>query len=389
MAMRRRPMRLPIRRSLVCAFVVAAGVPLAALPGAAGVVTDDTPPVVTYTVNGIAGTNGWYRGSTHGNFVIVNWSVSDPESPITATSGCEPAVNVPGPDKGTTRTCSATSDGGTATVTTKVLKIDADPPSGVSASFARGADFNGWFNHAVAVTWQGADATSGIASCSAVTYGGPDQAGASVGGGCTDNAGNVASTPVSLNYDATAPVLTKPTVQSRNGSDLVQWKSSSPVDTAVVQRWQRGAKDQPVVFRGSGAGFTDKKVEAGLEYMYAVQTFDQAGNASKRLLVAGLAKVVTLRKLPYVPRVSDKPILRWAAVRGASYYNVQLYRGSKRVFAAWPVTNQLGLPAGWRWNGHRFRLGPGRYRWYVWAGFGPRSFARYRTVGTAQFVVPR
>jgi hypothetical protein len=132
----------------------------------------------------------------------------------------------------------------------------------------------------------------------------------------------------------------------------------------------------------------DKKVEAGLEYMYAVQTFDQAGNASKRVLVPGLAKVVTMRRLPYVPRVADQPILRWAAVRGATYYNVQLYRGSKRVFASWPIKNHLGLPAKWKWAGKWRHLAQGRYRWYVWAGLGKRSFARYRTLGNAQFIVP-
>jgi hypothetical protein len=388
--MRRRPMRSPFRSILaLCVAAVAALPLLLAVPGSAAVANDDTPPVVTYTVNGIIGTNGWYRGSSSGNFITVNWSVSDPEGPILSTTGCEPGDPIAGPNKGTTRTCSATSDGGTTTITTKNLKVDADPPTGVSASFARGADFNGWFNHPVAVTWQGSDATSGIATCSSATYSGPDKTAAPIGGGCYDQAGNFAAAPVSINYDSTAPVLSKAAVDSRNGEDLVTWKSSSPADTAVVQRWQRGTKAQPVIFRGAGGSFMDKKITAGLEYTYAVQTFDEAGNASKRKVVAGLAKIVTMRKLPYVPRVADKPILRWAATRGASYYNVQLYRGSKRVFAAWPTTNQLGLPAGWRWNGHKQRLGPGRYRWYVWAGFGARSFARYRTIGSAQFVVPR
>jgi hypothetical protein len=299
---------------------------------------------------------------------------------------------VDGPTSGKTMACTAYlkpyPDAG-STTWSRVIKIDADAPTGLTASLSRAADFNGWFNHPLAVTWQGSDALSGIASCSAVSYSGPDGASASVSGGCTDNAGNVALGPVSINYDATAPVLSKPSVDSRNGADLVTWKSSSTADTAVVQRWQRGSKKQPVVFRGAGGSFMDKKVAAGLEYMYAVQTFDQAGNASKRLLVPGLAKIVTMRRLPYVPRVADQPILRWRAIRGASYYNVQLYRGSKRVFASWPIKNHLGLPAKWKWAGKWRHLTPGRYRWYVWAGLGKRSFARYRTLGSAQFIVPR
>ena len=252
-----------------------------------------------------------------------------------------------------------------------------------------GADFNGWFNHPVGVIWQGATRPRESQSCSAMTYAGPDQISAAVSGGCTDKAGNFTPAPVSINYDATAPVLGKPSVESRNGSDLVRWTSSSPSDTAVVQRWPRGGKEHPVVFRGAGGSFMDRKVAPGLEYSYAVQTFDQAGNASKRLVVAGLPKILTLRKLPYVPRVSEQPILRWPAVRGATYYNVQLYRGSKRVFAAWPLKNHLGLPARWKWAGKLRHLSPGRYRWYVWAGLGKRSFARYRTLGNAQFIVPR
>ena len=105
-------------------------------------------------------------------------------------------------------------------------------------------------------------------------------------------------------------------------------------------------------------------------------------------MVAGLPKVLLLGKTGYVPRAAAKPILRWNRVAGAKYYNVQLYRGSKRIFAAWPVKNQLGLPAGWRWNGKRHRLSAGKYRWYVWAGFGARSFAHYQAVGSAQFIVP-
>ena len=381
--MRRRPMHLPKKPvSRRCAL---GAVALASLAfGLTGASADPSP--ISYTIDGIQGTNGWYRGNQYGNFVVVTWSIN---IPYINTEGCGP-TQVPGPATNASATCRVEQpDESWVTVTTKPLKIDATPPTGVTAALSRGADFNGWFNHPVGVTWQGSDATSGIATCSTTTYAGPDQTAAPVSGGCTDQAGNFAAAPVSINYDATAPVLSKASVNSRNGSDVVTWKSSSPSDTAVVQRWQRGTKKQPVVFRGAGAGFQDKKVVAGLEYMYAVQTFDQAGNASKRRLVAGLAKIVTMRKLPYVPRVADRPILRWKRVRGAHYYNVQLFRGSKRVYAAWPLTNHLGLPAAWRWSGKKHRLTPGKYRWYVWAGFGARSFARYRTVGSAQFVVPR
>jgi hypothetical protein len=241
----------------------------------------------------------------------------------------------------------------------------------------------------VSASWTAADATSGVASCSSLNYTGPDSSAAQITGGCTDNAGNSASASSVLNYDATAPVLDKVGVDSNTASDVVHWASTSPSDTVAVQRWARGkGAQQALLFHGSGTAFTDHKIAPGIEYSYAVQTFDQAGNASTRIVVAGLPKVLLLGKTGYVPRAAAKPILRWNRVAGAKYYNVQLYRGSKRIFAAWPVKNQLGLPAGWRWNGKRNRLSPGKYRWYVWAGFGARSFAHYQAVGSAQFIVP-
>ena len=197
-------------------------------------------------------------------------------------------------------------------------------------------DFNGWYNHAVGFTWSGNDATSGIASCTLKSYSGPDGAAAKAVGSCRDNAGNVASSSFALKFDATPPKLSKIGVTSRAGSDLVRWTSTSPSDTAVVERWARGSSGEPVVFRGAASRFVDKKVQVGLEYVYAIQTTDQAGNVSKRITVAGLPKILTLRPMSYVPRAAPDPILRWARKRGASYYHVQLFRGSKRILAAWP-----------------------------------------------------
>src|SRR6266480_2501649 len=116
-------------RKLVPASCVLAGLALLFVAAASPSVLDDTPPSVAYAIDGIPGTNGWYRGSTSGDYVVVHWTVSDPESPITSTNGCEPGPPI-GPNTGTTRTCTATSAGGTTAITTKVIKVDGDPPSG-------------------------------------------------------------------------------------------------------------------------------------------------------------------------------------------------------------------------------------------------------------------
>lgn len=341
-------------------------------------------PTISYSIDGVPGANGWYRGSSHGDNVILHWSVS-----LDATSSnCLPAITIPGPTAGTTQSCWAQNADGLTTAVA-AIKIDATPPTGVTAHFSRRPDFHGWYNHPVRIRWSGADATSGIAGCSSLTYRGPDSGTAAANGGCTDNAGNSATEVANLPYDATPPALRHVTEQSTPASDVLSWVSSSPSDRIVIRRRVRGHKARTLVFAGTASSFADEKIRRGKEYVYALRSIDEAGNASKAVSVAGLPKFLTLSKTSYVVRAALNPILRWRRVRGAAYYNVQLFRGSKRIYSAWPTMHQVGLPAGWRWSGRHFSLRPAQYRWFVWAGFGARRLARYRLVGSATFVVPR
>jgi hypothetical protein len=347
-----------------------------------------TLPSASYTISGVTGDNGWYRGSAAGDFVVVHWTLSDPDNLVVNSHDCGIAVQVPGPTTGTQAVCTVDlAGGGSIPFPTSTIKIDADPPTSVAATPARAPDANGWYNHAVSLAWNGSDTTSGIASCTSTSYAGPDSATASVSGSCRDKAGNVGSGHFVLRYDATPPTLSKVKITSRAASDLVRWTSTSSSDTAVVQRWARGNSQEPVVFRGAASKYVDKKIQVGLEYAYAIQTVDQAGNLSKRITVSALPKVLTLRKTSYIPRAARNPILRWPKIRRARYYHVQLFRGSKRILAVWPNRRQLALPRAWKWAGRRYRLKPGQYRWYVWAGIGRRSFARYNRIGSARFIV--
>jgi hypothetical protein len=81
---------------------------------------DPTPPVIVPHVNGPLGSNGWYTGD-----VTVTWSVTDPQSRI-VTSRCDTTA-ITTDTTGTTLTCTATSDGGTASAHVTV-KRDATPP---------------------------------------------------------------------------------------------------------------------------------------------------------------------------------------------------------------------------------------------------------------------
>jgi hypothetical protein len=196
------------------------------------------------------------------------------------------------------------------------------------------------------------------------------------------------SVSVTIKIDRVAPRLSDVSVAPGDGWNLLRWHSTSRSDTTRIIRTPRRGKGTPQTFKSlPGGSFTDTSIQNGREYVYTLFSRDSAGNHSKSVSLLALPRVLTLEKLPYVPRVAVAPILRWKAAPGADYYHVQLFRGGKRILAAWPPGPQLALRPAWSWGGSRYRLDRGTYRWYVWAGTGPRSAARYERLGTAAFAV--
>jgi hypothetical protein len=261
------------------------------------------------------------------------------------------------------------------------IKIDKTPPS-THAVPARPPDANGWYNHPVAVSFAGSDATSGLAGCSSATYSGPDNGAASVAGTCTDHAGNVGRATYGLAYDATPPSLTKVTAKPGYRSVLLGWTASPDTQVVQVTRSQ-GSSPSKVIYRGTARTFRDKRLRPGTKYHYTVTAFDPAANSvTKALTVTATGRLTNPAPGEHV---SSPPRLAWLPVKGASYYNVQLIRGNL-IFSAWPKRASLKLPRSWIYQGHRYRLRSGVYRWYVWPGFGPRSHANYgRMVGRSSF----
>jgi hypothetical protein len=416
---------------------------------------DPTPPVVTLQVFGAVGDNGWYTSN-----VMLNWTYFDPESGVTSTTGCD-AASFSGDTPGISRTCIAVSDGGTTAVTKTVkldktpptaggtrsrgadsngwynhpvavsfsgadamsglascssatysgpdnsaavvggtcrdkagnvatasvsLKYDATPPSTASA-LSRSVDANGWYNHPILVSFDGADAMSGLDSCSSATYGGPDNSAAMVGGTCRDNAGNVATASVSLKYDATPPSVTWVRTKPWNRSASISWQVSP--DTRLVEVFRApGVKGAPssVVYRGTASRFRDTGLVAARKYTYMVTGIDEAANRAGKT-VQHIGTHALLTPAPG-ERVSAPPRLTWTRVKRARYYNVQLVLRGRRVFSAWPTARSLQLPRTWVEDGRRHRLRPGLYRWYVWPGFGPLAASRYGArLGGSTFVV--
>jgi hypothetical protein len=85
-------------------------------------IADVTPPVITPQVTGTLGNNGWYRSD-----VTVNWSISDPESGVTSSTGCAP-TNLTADTPGATLTCSATNGVGLSASAPITIKIDKTAP---------------------------------------------------------------------------------------------------------------------------------------------------------------------------------------------------------------------------------------------------------------------
>jgi large repetitive protein len=339
---------------------------------------DATAPDVIASPTRSPDSNGWYDRP-----VVVAWAGSDPASGV---ENCTDASTYGGPDSaGVTLAGTCTDKAGNSGSGSFHLSYDGTAPA-VSARAERGPDHDGWYNRPVKIDFVGTDALSGIDSCTSMTYSGPFIKSLEPVGSCRDRAGNKTSASFPLDYDAEAPKLSGLAVESEVGADVVRWKSSSPDDIATVRRAARGG-GSTTVFRGSGATFADKGIKPGLEYRYSVQTQDQAGNESRRLSRLALPKVLTLQTRGYVPRTAGAPVLRLPSAAGASYYHVQLFRRGKRVLAAWPLRPELALRPSWRWAGHSYRLTAGQYRWFAWAGFGPRSAARYKLLGSARFIV--
>jgi len=162
---------------------------------------DTTPPVITPTLVGTKGSNGWYTSA-----VNVSWTVTDAESAIASTSGCAPTT-VTGDTVATALACTATNSAGLAATATVTLKIDKTAPVVTAEPTSKPAS-KGWYTQPVTVSFLGIDAISGIASCTPpVSYSGPDTKNASVAGSCTNVAGLSATATTSFKYDASPPLV--------------------------------------------------------------------------------------------------------------------------------------------------------------------------------------
>ncbi len=284
-------------------------------------------------------------------------------------------------------TCSDVA-GNTSGATSFGFKYDATPPA-VTASPDRKPDGKGWYRKPFTVSFAGTDATSGIATCSAPTrYAGPDRAKATLVGACRDAAGNAAEGGQPFQYDATAPKLPVAKAEVAKGFAKIVWKRSPDAVLVELERSPGiNGRKKTVVYQGNGASFTDKTVRDGVRYRYEVRASDVAGNVAQKAVIATVDFPALYR--PVAGATVHAPIvLAWDAVKGASYYNIQLYRNKVKVLTFWPKAPTFRIGKTWRYEGKVQRLAPGRYDWYVWGARGTRAKPQYgKLLGSSSFVV--
>jgi hypothetical protein len=340
---------------------------------------DATPPSVSPAAARVADGGGWY---THP--VAVSFAGSDATSGI---GSCAGSITYSGPDTpSATLAGSCVDNAGNRTSGSLPLKYDGTAPT-ATATLARKPDERGWYTRPVAVTFSGTDGLSGLSSCTAAkTYSGPDDGTAELTGECHDNAGNTTPASATLKYDATAPRVQDLTAAPGDGDVTLTWRQPADVASVAVTRSPgRKGRAQTVIYNGKAPRVRDTRVQPGVTYRYQLASLDEAGNRA-------VADVTAKLRALYAPapgtRAHAGSVLRWIAQKGASYYNVQLFRGRRKVLTAWPVGTSFRLPATWVYAGRHYRLSRGVYRWYVWPGHGALARAQYgRLLGSSSFTV--
>lgn len=345
---------------------------------ALGAGSADAAPTITTTCTPGPSCARWYSGNVSVKFTVSNDAVM--------TSGCDAVLFTAEGDY--QRFCTAEDINGSGSSQRVFVGVDRTPPVLTGAVASRAENADGWMNGPFSVQFTGSDAVSGLALCTA-SYTGPQTLAGSLTRVCTDQAGN-ASAPFTFNfkYDATPPAISPLTTEPGDGLVRLRWSTRDAVAVEVTR--SPGLSGAPVsaVFRGKATGFVDRRVRNLAAYQYQVTAIDRAGNVAVQTTRTSPARRL-LTPLNNA-RLKGPPTARWAVIPNATYYNVQLYRGQRKILSLWPKAPKLPLKRTWMFQGVRYRLAPGVYQLFVWPGFGTFSQQKYgRIVGKGRFVVTR
>lgn len=180
------------------------------------VCVDDTPPTITATVDPPANAVGW-----HNTDVTVRFECSDSTSGI---ASCSDSVTVTAEGAGQEVVGTAVDLAGNEASVAVTLHIDKTPPQ-LMAHIDPVPNANGWNNAATTVSFEATDVLSGVEQVTPAVPIGTEGAGQQVTGTATDQAGNTASTTVTVNLDATPPFIAAAVTPAANANG---WHKSDP-----------------------------------------------------------------------------------------------------------------------------------------------------------------
>jgi hypothetical protein len=166
--------------------------------------TDTTAPVIAYSLTPSAPSPfGWYAGP-----VVIDWTVTDPESPVTLTGCADETWSSETTAAGHDFTCSASSAGGSAGPVTVNVKIDSTQPTVVPVvTGSQGS--NDWYTSDATLHWNVSDTGSGLVdalACPDVPIN-TDQVATTYSCTVTDKAGNTKAVSTTVKRDASAPLV--------------------------------------------------------------------------------------------------------------------------------------------------------------------------------------
>jgi hypothetical protein len=363
----------------------------------------NVPASITAEANGPGGSNVNYTIPTASDAV---------DGPAVVT--CTPPPGSVFPLGSTSVTCSASdAHGNTSTASFSVAVVDTTKPTLIVP-----ADSAAYADTPSGLTAQGYGAAQFLAAAHATDLVDPhptvsNNAGALFGVGmnvvtftASDASGNTVSKTATLEVRPMPPAGTPPLplppapkppanvtnfkAEAGDAQVRLTWQIPSGVDHVVVTRTLTAGGDSQVVYTGKATSFTDRGVVNGLEYRYLIVSVAPNDEQSAGVAAVALPKSNLLRSPKDGARLKKPPKLLWVKNSEAAYYNVQLFRGTAKILSIWPVKASLTLKRTWKYQGRRYTLTRGVYRWYVWPGFGPRSAVDYgESLGSRSFEITR
>jgi hypothetical protein len=366
---------------------------------------DMTPPALRLPTAPTAEANG-----PAGARISYEAGATDRGAPVPPTAvACAPRSGSTFPLGATTVSCTATDDAGNAASGSFVATVRDTTPPTINAPDVR-LEATGPYGirrtDKALVSYR--DAISAVDLVSPATVAVDIPATLPVGRStlvvtARDRAGNEASkratvTVLAVGTIAATSDLLPPAPVGRArieaGDHLLRLSWLGPGETGahVVVRLLEPRRSWPgrVVYRGRETSVVVTGLRNGVQHRLSIVAVDRAGNRSRAVVLVATPRARLLAEPAANAIVTAPPLFRWAPMRGASYFNLQLFRGRTKLLSAWPRLARLKLPFRWRFDDRLWQLEPGVYTWYVWPGYGERADVRYGPLlGKSRFrVVP-